>query len=85
MIDDTINKIREFNSLYMSWMGLSGRHYLSLEYSVPEVRILSAIYMKKGCNAAYIAKTVHLDKSYFLTIFRHKQQNFYKMHIKVRN
>lgn len=77
MLDETVNKIREFNRFYMPAMDLLGNHYLGSEYSVPEARIFFEIYMNSGCNAAYIAKTMNIDKSYLSRILKNHEKNGY--------
>lgn len=61
----------------MPAMDLLGNHYLGSEYSVPEARIFFEIYMNSGCNAAYIAKTMNIDKSYLSRILKNHEKNGY--------
>ena len=76
-MNETVNKIREFNRFYMPAMDLLGNHYLGSEYSVPEARIFFEVYMNSGCNAAYIAKTMNIDKSYLSRILKNHEKNGY--------
>ncbi len=76
-IKETVKKIREFNRFYMPAMDLLGNHYLGSEYSVPEARIFFEIYSNSGCNAAYIAKTMNIDKSYLSRIIKNYEKNGY--------
>lgn len=77
MINETISKIREFNRFYMPAMDLLGNHYLGAEYSVPEARFFFEIYTNSGCNAAYIAKKMNIDKSYLSRILKSHEKNGY--------
>lgn len=63
-----VEKVREFNRFYMPAMKLLGNHYLGSEYSAAEARILFEVYENEGCNAAYIAKAMQIDKSYLSKI-----------------
>ena len=72
-----IAKVREFNRLYMPTMKLLGNHYLGSEYSVPEARVFFEIYEHEGCNAAYIAEAMNLDKSYLSKMIAAHEKNGY--------
>lgn len=74
---ETVEKIREFNRFYMPAMDLLGNHYLGSEYSVPEARVFFEIYKHSGCNAAHIAKTMNIDKSYLSRIIKNHEKNGY--------
>ena len=72
-----VEKVREFNRFYMPAMKLLGNHYLGSEYSAAEARILFEIYENEGCNAAYIAKAMQIDKSYLSKILAwHEKSGF---------
>lgn len=77
IINETVYKIREFNRFYMPAMDLLGNHYLGSEYSVPETRIFFEIYTNSGCNAAYIARTMNIDKSYLSRLLKKHEKNGY--------
>lgn len=70
-------KIREFNRFYLPHMRLLGNHYLGSEYSATEARIFFEIYENEGCNAAYIAHLMNIDKSYLSRIIRAHERNGY--------
>lgn len=70
-------KIREFNRFYLPHMNLLGNHYLGSEYSATEARIFFEIYENEGCNAAYIARLMNIDKSYLSRIIRAHEKNGY--------
>nr|WP_289707397.1 MarR family winged helix-turn-helix transcriptional regulator [Enterocloster clostridioformis] len=48
--------------------------YSDLEYFPPEVKILAEIYKNAGCNAAHIAKTLGIDKSYLSRILKNQEK-----------
>ena len=72
-----MNRIREFNRFYMPKMGLLNNHYLGSQYSPTEARTLFEIYENDGCNAAHIAKTMNIDKSYLSKIIRNHEKKGY--------
>ena len=72
-----ISKVREFNRLYMPIMKLLGNNYLGSEYSVTEARVFFEIYENEGCNAAHIAETMNIDKSYLSKIISSHEKNGY--------
>lgn len=67
-MSDIVQRIRSFNRFYMPAMNLLGVHYLGSEYSATEARVMFEIYEKEGCNAAYIAEKLKIDKSYLSRI-----------------
>lgn len=72
-----VERIRAFNRFYMPRMNLLGNHYLGSEYSATEARILFEIYEHDGCNAATIAKTMNIDKSYLSRIIAAHEKKGY--------
>lgn len=77
MREKTVYKIREFNRLYMPVFDLLGNRYLGSEYSATEARVLYEIYENDGCNAAYIAEKMNIDKSYLSRIIKSHEKNNY--------
>lgn len=75
--DRVIYRVREFNRFYMPALGLLGNHYLNSEYSATEARVLFEVYENDGCKAAYIAKTMNIDKSYLSRIVKSHEKNGY--------
>ena len=67
-MNEAIEKIREFNRIYLPSMNLLGDHYLGSEYSATEARVFFEIYQNEGCNAAHIVQKVHVDKGYLSRI-----------------
>lgn len=75
--EKAIHWIREFNRFYMPRLGLLGNHYLGSNYSPTEERVLFEVYENDGCNAAHIAKTMNIDKSYLSRIIRSYEKDGY--------
>ena len=75
--EKAIHRIREFNRFYMPKLGLLGNHYLGSNYSPTEARVLFEVYENDGCNAAHIAKTMNIDKSYLSRIIRSYEKDGY--------
>lgn len=73
--ENVIHRIREFNRFYMPKLGLLDNHYLGSEYTPTEARVLFEIYENDGCNAAYIARTMNIDKSYLSRIIKAYEKN----------
>ena len=65
-----VQRIREFNRFYMPLLRLLDTHYLGSEYTPTEARVLFEIYENDGCNAAFIARVMNIDKSYLSRIIR---------------
>lgn len=81
MKKQTVEKIRAFNRFYMPALDLLGNHYLGSEYSAAEARVLFEIYGQDGCNAAHIARVMHLDKSYLSRIIKGYEKEGYLIRI----
>lgn len=77
MREETVHRIREFNRFYMPAMELLGNHYLGSEYSASDARILYEVYVTGVCNAAYIANSMKIDKSYLSRIIKSHEKNGY--------
>ena len=77
MKEETIDKIRAFNRFYLPAFGLLGNSYLGSEYSVAEARVLFEIYIREGCTATDIARTLNIDKSYVSRVIRSHEKKGY--------
>lgn len=77
MKNKTVSEIRAFNRFYMPTLNLLGNNYLGSEYSAAEARVFFEIYENDGCNAAHIAKTMNLDKSYLSRILKRHEKDGY--------
>lgn len=74
MKKEIVYKIREFNRNYMPVFDLLGNKYLGSEYSATEARVLFEIFENDGCNAAYIAEKMNIDKSYLSRIIKNHEK-----------
>lgn len=77
MKEETVYKIRAFNRAYMPIFDLLGNQYLGSTYSVAEARILFELHENDGCNAAFLAKKLNIDKGYVSRILKHHEKNHY--------
>ena len=75
--ENAVQRIREFNRFYMLLLRLLDNHYLGSEYTPTEARVLFEIYQNDGCNAAFIAKVMNIDKSYLSRIIRTYEKKGY--------
>ena len=73
--EELVERVRAFNRFYMPSMRLLGNHYLGSEYSAAEARVFFEIYENEGCNAAHIAETMNIDKSYLSRILNAHERN----------
>lgn len=72
-----VSRLREFTRFYLPALGLLDRHYLGSSYSPAEARVLFEVYQHDGCNAAHIARTMNLDKSYLSRILKSHEKSGY--------
>lgn len=72
-----VDRVREFNRFYMPKLELLGNRYLGTEGSAAEARVLFELYTQDGCNAAHIARTLHLDKGYLSRILKAHEKRGY--------
>ncbi|MCI6531059.1 MAG: MarR family winged helix-turn-helix transcriptional regulator [Mesosutterella sp.] len=70
-----VHRVRAFNRFYMPAMNLLGDHCRGSEYPVTAARIFYEIYSNEGCNAAFIAKTMRVDKSYLSCLISRHEKN----------
>lgn len=75
--ETVVERMREFNRFYMPMLRLLDNHYLGSEYTPTEARVLFEVYENDGCNAAFIAKVMNIDKSYLSRIIRIHEKKGY--------
>ncbi len=56
--------VRDFNRFYTAVIGLLDRHILNSSFSLPEARILYALYHTPSCTARQIMQQLPIDKGY---------------------
>ena len=61
-------EMRAFNRFYTALVGVLNQKFLSGKLSLPESRVLHAIYMADGITANDIVPLLHIDKSYLSKI-----------------
>lgn len=70
------DKIRQFNRYYTAVLGVLNRQYLGCRFSLPETRIIQAIFHNPNCNANDIVKLLNIDKGYLSRLLKKfEQQN----------
>lgn len=68
MIDKNISEFRLFNRFYTSYIGILNRSFMNSKFSLPESRVLHAIYVQDGITSTEIASILNMDKSYLSRI-----------------
>ena len=68
MKDSTVAEMRAFNRFYTALVGVLNRKFLNGKLSLPETRVLHAIYTAEGITANDIVPLLHIDKSYLSKI-----------------
>jgi DNA-binding MarR family transcriptional regulator len=56
--------VRDFNRFYTAVIGLLDRHVLNSAFSLPEARILYALYHTPSCTARELMEQLPIDKGY---------------------
>ncbi len=56
--------VRDFNRFYTAIIGLLDRHVLNSAFSLPEARILYALYHTPSCTARDLMEELPIDKGY---------------------
>jgi DNA-binding MarR family transcriptional regulator len=68
MKDSQVTEMRAFNRFYTALVGVLNRKFLNGKLSLPEIRVLHAIYTTEGITANDIVPLLHIDKSYLSKI-----------------
>jgi DNA-binding MarR family transcriptional regulator len=68
MIDQYITAFRSFNRFYTAYLGVLNKHYMNSKYSLPQSRVLQAIYRQDGITSTEIIAQLNIDKSYLSRI-----------------
>jgi DNA-binding MarR family transcriptional regulator len=68
MFKNYINEFRQFNRFYTAYIGILNRSFMNTKYSLPQARVLHAIYVKDGITPSEIASDLNMDKSYLSRI-----------------
>jgi DNA-binding MarR family transcriptional regulator len=68
MKENHINEMRSFNRFYTAVIGVLNNKFLNSKYSLPDLRVLQAIFFKEGITASDIIETLNIDKSYLSRI-----------------
>lgn len=68
MLKNDINEFRGFNRFYTAYIGILNKSFMNTRYSLPQARVLHAIYVKDGITPSEIATSLNMDKSYLSRI-----------------
>jgi DNA-binding MarR family transcriptional regulator len=68
MIDDDVKEFRLFTRFFTAYIGILNRHYMKSEYSLPQTRVMHAIYTRNGITPTEITAMLNMDKSYLSRI-----------------
>jgi putative acetyltransferase len=64
MIEKYVAEVRAFSRFYTVFMGVLNKGFLNSQYSLPETRVLHAIYTKPGIAPSEIIEMLRIDKGY---------------------
>ena len=68
MKDTHISEMRAFNRWYTAIIGVLNPKWMDGDLTLPETRVLQAIFMQDGITAGEIVPLLHIDKSYLSKI-----------------
>ena len=68
MLDKYIDEFRSFNRFYTAYLGVLNKHYMNSKYSLPQQRVLQAVYRQDGITSTEITTQLNMDKSYLSRI-----------------
>ena len=68
MLQDYIDEFRVFNRFYTAYIGILNKSFMNTKYSLPQARVLHAIYVNEGITPTEIASALNMDKSYLSRI-----------------
>lgn len=69
-----IEEVRSFNRFYTVFMGILNRHYLNSRFSLPETRVMHAVYTTPGITPGAIILQLNIDKSYLSRMIAHLEK-----------
>lgn len=64
MVDKPIDRIKNFNSFYISFVSTLNKHILESNFSLSETRVLFELYHRPDITARKIMRTLHIDEGY---------------------
>jgi DNA-binding MarR family transcriptional regulator len=68
MIDNYVKDFRVFNRFYTAYIGILNKRFMNSKYSLPQSRVLHAIYTQEGITPTEITSMLNMDKSYLSRI-----------------
>jgi DNA-binding MarR family transcriptional regulator len=68
MMADYVSEFRVFNRFYTAYIGILNKRFMNSKYSLPQSRVLHAIYTQEGITPTEITAMLNMDKSYLSRI-----------------
>jgi DNA-binding MarR family transcriptional regulator len=68
MMADDVSEFRVFNRFYTAYIGILNKRFMNSKYSLPQSRVLHAIYTQEGITPTEITAMLNMDKSYLSRI-----------------
>ncbi len=69
-----IQEVRSFNRFYTVFMGILNRQYLNSRFTLPETRVMHAVYTMPGITPGAIITQLKIDKSYLSRMITQLEQ-----------
>jgi DNA-binding MarR family transcriptional regulator len=68
MIQNDVQEFRVFTRFYTAYVGVLNKRFMNSKYSLPQTRVLHAVYTQDGITPTEIASLLNMDKSYLSRI-----------------
>jgi DNA-binding MarR family transcriptional regulator len=68
MITNDVSEFRIFNRFYTAYIGILNKRFMNSKYSLPQSRVLHAVYTQEGITPTEITSMLNMDKSYLSRI-----------------
>lgn len=68
MIEQDVRKFRSFTRFFTAYVGVLNKRFMDSQYSLPQTRVLHAVYTQRGITPKEIASMLNMDKSYLSRI-----------------
>ena len=68
MIENEIKEFRSFTRFFTAYVGVLNKRFMDSKYSLPQTRVLHAVYTQHGITTTEISSLLNMDKSYLSRI-----------------
>jgi DNA-binding MarR family transcriptional regulator len=68
MIENEIKEFRSFTRFFTAYVGVLNKRFMDSKYSLPQTRVLHAVYTQRGITPTEISSLLKMDKSYLSRI-----------------